>query len=165
MWNHTVSDRPVPNDFFAKLWAMNWVEKEHRRKIALRDNAAPAVTRLFIAIKSAIETFNRLYRESPRTKVEFSLLDRHVQMSMALPPAQASEIRVPRQVEGVIEFDPERYTITATFSSGTGPIALQLDADENSKVFVRDQFGTRAVDEDAVSRILLEGFLMPLANL
>lgn len=163
--NHNVSDRPVPDDFFVKLWAMNWVEKEWRRQKALGENAGPIVTQVFVALKDSIVTFNKFYR-ADRDKLAFSPMEHSITFSMPLPLKGNVEHEIRKQAEGVIEFDASHYAITATFKGvTTEPVALQLDADEAGKVFLRDHFGAKILDMDSASRVLLGQFLMTLANL
>jgi hypothetical protein len=112
---HNYSDRPVHDDFFAKLWAMNWVQKEYNRHRAIEERSAPLLAQVADANKDAVETFNRLYRQSPREQVRTDVASNSVTLSILLPTKQQVEIETRKLAMAVIKFDTMRYTLTATF--------------------------------------------------
>jgi hypothetical protein len=163
-YNHNVSDRPVQDDFFAKLWAMNWVQKEYNRKLAIEERSAPLLAQIAEANKDAVETFNKLYRASPREQVRTDIASNCMTFSMLLPTKQIVEIEMRKLAMAMIKFDTTRHIMTATFQEiGIEPVVLNLDADENGVVFLRDKSNFVVPDADAASRLMLEKFLMTLA--
>src|SRR5665213_2611694 len=143
-------------ELFAKLWAMNWVEKDHARRLKLEEDSGPVLDNLVAAIEDAVKSFNRIYRGNKPIVMNAS--PNRVSLSCPLPlPKKEGELV--KRADALIVFTEPNFVVSASFFNTTAKeTAVWLDAND-AEVFMRDSGGHRIPDADAASRFLLEDYL------
>jgi hypothetical protein len=142
---------------------MNWVEKDHLREQAIEAQAEIIWQSLCAVHKEAVDTFNRLYRESAN-KLEYK-------GGNGSPFFLSLQVRskgrgVPKYSTAQISFDRKRYLISCKSYNNDSPevtISFEADADPNEdgqfEVFLLRADGQRIKNEESASRLLLGTFL------
>jgi hypothetical protein len=133
---------------------MNWVEKQHARRMKIEAECGPVLNDVAAAVNDAINSFNYLYRSTKPITVNAT--PNRIAISLPLPLPKVVGERV-RSAEAVVGLGSDG--IHAVFHNCSAhPVDLELDADE-SGVFMRTSDGSRVLDADSASRILLEEYL------
>jgi hypothetical protein len=99
---------------FVRLWAMNWVEKEYQREMAIERDSGPLLNDLAAAIKDAVDTFNKRYR--PNNPIEIRVSSNRVALSILLPPTQRHESEILKRADAEVSFDMNSCKVSAVFS-------------------------------------------------
>jgi hypothetical protein len=142
--------------------AMNWVKQEHHRETHLDANADSLVEALFLALKESVDEFNRLYRQG-KTQVDQQPNKHHLFLSLTLPVPSTPGTHRQRAATARISYDAAAYKVSATFEhSKARPVALEIDIDNDERLFLRAVENTSPLDTDGASRLLLKAFLWEL---
>ena len=145
-----------------------WVEDDARRDQAIEAKAEITWGNICAAVKDAVETFNRQYRQS-KSDLKYKDGGNWVSLSIQLPARQVQPNRV---ATARISFDRDRHIIRATFTRSNAPdVNISFDAggesDEDGylEVFLRNgPDGPRIENEDAASRLMLQTFFKTIQN-
>ena len=155
-------------EFFARLVAVNWVEREHKKRTAVAAQAEPLFTEVCLAIKNSVESFNRLYRASPLEPVQYTPMARAMTVSLLLPlrgiPGTVEQRRHVRVLIGQTEANDRIHCVFENCQIDLKPVAILFQLGDDGKVFLEHE-GKKLADADAASEAILAKFFRNLEKL
>lgn len=145
---------------------MNWVEMDYRRDRAIEEKADIVWGNVCAATRDAVDTFNRLYRQS-KSILEYKAGQNWVSLSIQVP--SRGDPPRDRYTVARISFDLKHYVISCKFTKGSAPdVNIGFDAcdeDGHMEVFlVSHPDRQRIKDEESASVLMLRTFLKTIQN-
>jgi hypothetical protein len=148
---------------------MNWVEMDRRRDEAVAAKGEIVWGNVCAAVKDAVDSFNREYRQS-KSELKSQSGPSWISLSIQLP--SRGEPTRGRYAIARISFDRKHHIIYCKFTKSNAPeVTIGFEAgddsgqDDHLEVFLRSHpAGPRIKDEEAASRLMLRQFLKGIEN-
>jgi hypothetical protein len=142
-----------------KLTPMNWVEKRADKEQAIRANAEYIWNRLVRSLEDAVNSYNRRYPDLPIREWVPNPPQFEVVITKMARQVNGFGVPEPRRIGLRYRLQPAGSTFRI-FPIEGGTISFELDADDNGRVFMREEQGDRrerTIEE--ASEAILERFL------
>jgi hypothetical protein len=147
-------------EFLAKIFAVNWVERDYKRRIAVAAKAVVIWAELVAVIKDSVDTFNRLYKKDAQ-QIECAAVSGSVLVSFQLPLIGApGTVELRKHARAMIGLNGGTEGVLCVYEdcpSALKAVTITFQSDGDNVFMEHD--GKKIDDSDSASKIMLGKFL------